>query len=106
MPKILFVEHDGTPHAVETEAGKSLMQSAVDNLVPGIVGDCGGGCSCATCHGYVDAPWRDRLPPPGPDEAMMLEGVPERRPGSRLTCQIRASAALDGIVVRLPRSQY
>ena len=73
MVKIRFIEHDGTEHLVEGEVGNSLMQTARDNLVHGIIGDCGGNCSCATCHGYVDPAWFDRLPPRSEDESVMLD---------------------------------
>lgn len=106
MPKILFIDHAGTERLVETEAGKSVMQTALDNLVPGIVGDCGGSCSCATCHAYVDPAWLDKLPPQSEGEAMMLDGALNVEPNSRLTCQINVTAELDGMVIRTPASQF
>lgn len=106
MPKILYIEHNGTQHLIEAEAGKSVMQVAVENMVPGIVGDCGGCCSCATCHGYVDPAWTDRLPAPSADETMMLDGALSVQPNSRLTCQITLRPELDGLVIRLPESQF
>lgn len=106
MLKVTFIEHNGTAHTVEGAAGKSVMQTALDHLVPGIVGDCGGCCSCATCHGYVDPTWLDKLAPIKPDEAMMLEGALNVETNSRLTCQIALTPELDGIVIRLPESQY
>ena len=105
MPKIRFIEHDGTEHVVEGEVGSSIMQTARDNMVPGIIGDCGGNCSCATCHGYVDPDWIDKLAPRSVDEVIMLEGAMNQESNSRLTCQIKLTQALDGIVVRLPISQ-
>lgn len=105
MPKIVFIEHDGTEHAVEANPGSSVMRAAVDNAVPGIVADCGGCCSCATCHGYVDPAWLSKVPPPSAEEASMLEGALQVLENSRLTCQIPMSDELDGIVVRLPASQ-
>jgi 2Fe-2S ferredoxin len=105
MTKIVFIEHTGTEHVIEAENGKSVMQTAVDNMVPGIVGDCGGCCSCATCHGYVDKTWIARLPPRTDDESMMLEGALAVQDNSRLTCQISVQSELDGLVVRLPASQ-
>jgi 2Fe-2S ferredoxin len=80
------------------------MQIAVDHLLPGITGDCGGCCSCATCHVYVDDAWRERLPPASDEETMMLEGAVDVRPESRLGCQIRLTEELDGLVLRLPES--
>ncbi|MGH8517928.1 MAG: 2Fe-2S iron-sulfur cluster-binding protein [Panacagrimonas sp.] len=106
MPKILYIEHNGKEHLVDAEAGKSVMQNAVENLVPGIVGDCGGACSCATCHGYVDAAWVDRVDPKNEGEEAMLDGALRVEPNSRLTCQITMKAELDGLVVRLPISQF
>lgn len=106
MAKIVFVESNGTHHVVEAAAGESLMQAATANMVPGILADCGGSCTCATCHAYIDAPWADQLPAPSADESLMLEGALHTRPTSRLTCQVQMSPALDGIVVHLPASQY
>ena len=106
MPKIIFIEHNGTEHEVDAEPGISLMQAAINNLVPGIEADCGGLCACATCHGYVDPAWVDKLPPKTKGEADMLASVARGRPESRLTCQIQAQPELDGLVVRLPESQY
>ncbi len=105
MPRIVYIEHDGTEHVVEATVGTTVMQTAVDNLVPGIVGDCGGCCSCATCHGFVDVQWRERIPPASADEQLLLEGAVAVEPGSRLTCQIEVRADLDGMIVRLPKSQ-
>jgi 2Fe-2S ferredoxin len=106
MPKILFIEHNGTEHVVEADVGKSVMQVAVDNMVPGIVGDCGGCCTCATCHGYVDPAWEGKLSKPSEDETMMLDGALYVESNSRLTCQIIVKPELDGLVVRLPESQF
>lgn len=105
MPTAVFIDHAGATYEVEAPLNKSLMQVALDNGVPGILGDCGGSCSCATCHGYVDARWAGQLPPKSETEVFMLEGVPEPRPESRLCCQIRMTPALDGVVVRLPEEQ-
>ena len=105
MPNVVFTDHEGTDYRVDAPVGKSLMQVAIDNSVPGILGDCGGACSCATCHAYVDARWTEKLPAVSETEAFMLEGVPEPRANSRLCCQIKMQAALDGIVVQLPEVQ-
>jgi 2Fe-2S ferredoxin len=105
MAKIRFIQHDGTERVVEGETGKSVMQTARDNMVPGIIGDCGGNCSCATCHGYVDPAWINKLPPRSENELVMLDGVMHLQDNSRLTCQIKLTPELDGIVVRLPVSQ-
>lgn len=105
MGGVTFVEHNGTERQVEVADGTSLMQAALDHSVPGILGDCGGNLTCATCHGYVDEAWQAKLAPPSKDEIAMLEFAVEPRPNSRLTCQIKMSAAIDGIVVQLPESQ-
>ena len=105
MPQVVFIDHQGADVRVEIPVGKSLMQAALDNGVAGILGDCGGACSCATCHGYVDEPWVAKLPARSETETYMLEGVPEPRETSRLCCQIRMTQELDGIVVRLPEEQ-
>jgi ferredoxin, 2Fe-2S len=106
MPKIVFVEHSGIEHVVEAEVGRSVMQAATDNFVPGIIADCGGCCSCATCHGFVDQQWLSKIPPVQANEASLLEGLLETQPNSRLTCQIQITPGLDGLTVRLPRSQF
>jgi len=105
MPTIRFIDHDGTEHVVEAEAGRSVMQIAVDNSISGIIGDCGGCCSCATCHAYVDPAWASKAGPKSEDETMMLDGALEVEETSRLTCQITFTPELDGMVVRLPKSQ-
>jgi 2Fe-2S ferredoxin len=105
MPTVVFVDHHGSALRVESPANRNLMQVARDHAVPGIHGDCGGSCSCATCHAYIDEPWASQLVPPDEGESFMLEGVPERRPSSRLCCQVRLTEALDGIVVTLPEEQ-
>ncbi len=105
MPTVTYIENDGTEHRIDAPLNRTLMQIAVDNAVPGILGDCGGSCSCATCHGYIDAAWAPRLPPISETETFMLEGVPEPRETSRLCCQIKMLAELDGIVVQMPAEQ-
>ena len=105
MAKIKFIEADGKEHQVEAQEGQSVMQAAMDNLVPGIVAECGGFASCATCHGYVDEAWMTKLPPPDAAETGMIECAFHVQPNSRLTCQIKMTPALDGLVVRLPVSQ-
>jgi 2Fe-2S ferredoxin len=107
MPKVTYIEHDGTQHEVEVPEGDSVMQGAVNNMVNGIAGECGGGLACATCHCYVDDAWMDRVGAAAGAENEMLEVTSsERRPTSRLGCQITISKALDGLVVRLPETQY
>ena len=97
------------PHVttVHATAGQSLMRAAVAASITGIAADCGGTCSCATCHVIVAPDWASRLPPPGGEEDAMLEmPAAAREPGSRLSCQIVLGAALDGLTVRLPASQH
>lgn len=102
-----LTDPQGLVHEVSAPAGTSLMRAATDAGVDGIAADCGGCLSCATCHVYVEAPWCERLPPPGADEQAMLEmTAAERIPGSRLSCQILLTPALDGLCVRLPDTQY
>lgn len=105
MVSVAFIEHDGTRHPVDAPEGWSLMEAAVNNGVPGIDGDCGGVCACATCHVFVDAAWLDRLGQRSSGEDDMLESSSEVRENSRLACQISLDASLDGLVVRMPSSQ-
>ena len=104
--KIKYIAHDGRETMVETDAGTTIMKAAVDNGVEGIVAECGGAMSCATCHVYFDPEWSEKLEPPQKMEKEMLEFVIGPHPTSRLSCQIKMTDALDGIVVRLPESQY
>jgi len=106
MPKILFIEHSGKEHVVDAEVGKSVMQNAIENLIPGIIGDCGGACSCATCHGYVDPAWENKVQPKNENEEAMLDGALRVESNSRLTCQIVVTPEHEGLVVRLPVSQF
>ena len=105
MPKITFIEHDGTQHVVDAEVGKTVMQAAMDNLVPGIDADCGGGMACATCHVYVNEEWLDKLPTKEDGEEDMLDMAFEPKSNSRLSCQITVSDELDGLVVSIPSKQ-
>jgi 2Fe-2S ferredoxin len=105
MAKINFIEPDGNSVIVDATDTQSVMEAATTNLIRGIVGECGGSCSCATCHVYVDAAWYDKLPPPDEMELGMLEGAVEPGPLSRLSCQLKVSDALDGLVVSVPAGQ-
>jgi 2Fe-2S ferredoxin len=106
MAKITYIQHDGTPHEVEVPAGLTVMDGARDNNIPGIEADCGGACACSTCHVYVDPAWIDRLPPREAMEEDMLDFAWEPDPEtSRLTCQLKVSDALDGLIVRMPEKQ-
>ena len=106
MPKVTFIAHNGSRHDVEAPNGLSLMRAAIDNNVPGIDGDCGGQCACATCHVFVDAPWSALTGPRTQREDEMLNFAAELRDSSRLACQIEFSDALDGLVVSLPEGQH
>ena len=105
MPKLTIIEFNGEAHHLEAEAGKSVMQTAIDALVPGIMADCGGSCSCATCHCYVDEAWVARLPAPESAEREMLECALDPQENSRLSCQLRLTPQNDGLIIRLPKSQ-
>ena len=106
MPTIHFVSHDGQRHSIDVPAGTTLMRAATDHGVPGIDGDCGGQCACATCHVYVNSPWAERLPPIQERENNMLEFSTERQDSSRLGCQIVVSEELDGMEVHTPLGQH
>ena len=106
MVQITYVEHDGTEHVVDSQTGVSLMQAAIDNLVPGIDADCGGECSCATCHVMVNENWLEKVGPPGEMEESMLDLNPERQENSRLSCQGEVSEELDGLKVTMPEFQF
>jgi 2Fe-2S ferredoxin len=106
MPKITYIEHTGKEHTVEVPVGQSVMEGAVKHNVPGIDADCGGACACATCHVYVDEAWQGKTGEAGGMEQSMLDFANDTQPNSRLSCQIKVSAELDGLVVRLPKSQH
>jgi len=106
MLKIIYIAHDGRETDVETDAGTTIMKAAVDNGVDGIVAECGGAMSCATCHVYFDPDWSCKLDEPQKMEKEMLEFVIGPHETSRLSCQIKMKEELDGIVVHLPESQY
>jgi 2Fe-2S ferredoxin len=106
MPTITYIEHNGTEHQIEAEVGATLMQTALDNGVPGIDGDCGGECSCATCHVMVKENWTSTVGGPNESEEEMLDLNPERLSNSRLSCQIEITDDLDGLVVELPEFQF
>ncbi len=105
MPRVTYVQPSGETVTVQVPVGDTVMDGALDNNVPGIIGQCGGGCTCSTCHCYIEAPWRQRLPGPGADERELLAYAVDPRPSSRLACQVRLTDALDGLVVRLPSRQ-
>jgi 2Fe-2S ferredoxin len=105
MPKVRFIQTDGKEYDVEIPNGLSVMEGAVNNLIDGIEATCGGSCSCATCHVLIDPEWETRVPPKAEMEVMMLESVSEPSPNGRLSCQIQVTPELDGLVVRIPKSQ-
>ena len=105
MPKITYIEHDGSHHTVDAENGSTVMETAVNNDVPGILATCGGSCSCATCHVYVDESWVDKLPPAELEEEDMLDTAHDLQENSRLSCQIKVTEELDGLIVTTPPRQ-
>ncbi len=106
MAKITYIENSGTVHEIEVKNGLSVMEGAVNNLVPGIDADCGGACACATCHCFVDQEWLARTGDIGDMEETMLDFAEGRQANSRLSCQIKVSDELDGLIVKLPESQF
>lgn len=106
MTKVTFIDHAGTRYEAEAANGISLMQVAVNNNIPGIDGDCGGMCACATCHIKVDEAWFQRTGPRSDTEESMLTFLPEITETARLGCQIKLTDELDGIVVHLPIEQF
>lgn len=106
MPKITFIEHDGNTRTVEAEPGSTVMETAIHAGVPGIVAECGGACSCATCHVHVDEAWSGKVGPPSAMEEDMLDFAFDVKPTSRLSCQIKVTEELDGLVVTVPEKQF
>ncbi len=105
MPKIIYIDHDGTSRDVEAKNGTSIMEAAVQNMIPGIDADCGGACACATCHVYVGETWLGKLKDKDDMEDSMLDFAEDVKDNSRLSCQILMSDDLDGITVSTPESQ-
>jgi 2Fe-2S ferredoxin len=105
MPRVTYVQPNGGTRVVDAPAGTTVMEAAVDNDVAGIVAECGGACSCATCHVYVDAEWLGKLKPRDAQEDGMLDCVLDRRANSRLSCQIVLDDDLDGLTVRVADEQ-
>ena len=106
MAKITYIEFNGKEHVIDVKTGLSVMEGAVKNNIPGIDADCGGACACATCHVYVDAAWRDKTGEKSAMEESMLDFAENVQDNSRLSCQIKVSDDLDGLVVRMPQSQH
>ena len=105
MPKITYIEHNGKSHTIDVSPGLSVMEGAVQNDIPGIDADCGGGMACATCHVYVNEEWLDKLPVKEDGEEDMLDMAFEPKQNSRLSCQLTVSDELDGLVVNIPSKQ-
>ena len=106
MPTVIFIEHNGNRHEVDASNGASLMRAAVDHNVPGIDGDCGGACACATCHVFVEGDWAAKTGARTQQEDEMLNFAAELRDSSRLACQITVTDALDGLEVTMPEGQH
>ena len=106
MAKITYIEHDGTEHVIDVKTGQSVMEGAVKHNIPGIDADCGGACACATCHVYVQDPWQDKTGDKTAMEESMLDFAENVESNSRLSCQIKVSDELDGLVVKMPQSQH
>ena len=105
MAKVTFVEPDGERIETEAQNGATVMETAVINGVPGIIGECGGACTCATCHVYVDDAWTELVGPPSNMEEDMLDFAFDVKPTSRLGCQIKIKDVLDGLVLHVPSRQ-
>ena len=105
MPKIIFIEHDGTRHEVEGDIGATVMETALRNDIGGIVAECGGSCTCATCLVHVDEVWFPKVGKPNEEEDQMLDAAFEVKPTSRLACQIKVTEAIDGLIVYTPAYQ-
>jgi 2Fe-2S ferredoxin len=105
MIKITFIDPEGKAHTVDGEVGATVMETAIRNAVPGIEAECGGACACSTCHVYVDEAWREKAGAPSAMEEDMLDFAFDVRPTSRLSCQIRVTEELDGLVVTVPERQ-
>ena len=105
MPKITFIEHDGTQHTVDAEIGSTVMETALKNDISSVVAECGGGCTCATCLVHVDEAWFEVVGKASEDEEYMIDSAFEVKPTSRLSCQIQVTEKLDGLIVRTPAYQ-
>jgi ferredoxin, 2Fe-2S len=105
MAKITYIDAAGVARTVDGEIGSTVMETAIKNGVPGIEAECGGACACSTCHVYVDEAWREKTGEPSPMEEDMLDFAFDVKPNSRLSCQIKVTEALDGLVVTTPERQ-
>jgi 2Fe-2S ferredoxin len=105
MPNITYINIDGSSRTIDAEIGSTVMETAIKHGVPGIEAECGGACACATCHVYVDEAWTAVVGEPSPMEEDMLDFGYDIRSNSRLSCQIKVTEALDGLIVRTPERQ-
>ena len=105
MVQITFIDSGGTPRTVGGEVGSTVMETAIKNSVPEIEAECGGACACSTCHVYIDEAWREKVGEPSPMEEDMLDFAYNVQPNSRLSCQIKVTPALDGLIVSTPARQ-
>src|SRR6476646_7097701 len=105
MTKLTFIAHDGTHFDVDAENGSTVMENAIKHSIPGIEAECGGACACATCHVYVDEAWTAIVGAPSPMEEDMLDFGFDVKSNSRLSCQIKVTDQLDGLIVRTPPRQ-
>jgi 2Fe-2S ferredoxin len=105
MVAVTYIEHNGTEHKVDVDAHMNLMEGATLNMVPGVIGMCGGICSCSTCHCYIPPEWQGRIPQAEAGELGTLESVTHRKANSRLGCQITVTEEMQGLVVHLPADQ-
>ena len=106
MPAITYIEFDGTEYHVDVAVGNSVMEGALNNMIDGIVAECGGSCVCCTCHCMIDQEWSEVVGEANDEENELLEMLDVREPTSRLSCQVQVTDEMDGMVVRLPESQY
>lgn len=106
MPKVYIIDANDGQYEIEVDVGQSVMAAAKENGIDGIVGECGGVCSCSTCHVYVDPEWFEQLPEADDLEESMLDVARDPMENSRLSCQVKMTEELDGMVVRLPIAQY
>ena len=106
MPTIIYKDHEGNERPIEAKNGETVMETAIKNSVPGIDADCGGACACATCHVYVAPEWKDKVGQAESMEEDMLDFAFDVRDNSRLSCQIKVTDELDGLVVNLPEKQF
>ncbi len=105
MTKIKYIEHNGNEHEIDVQDGLTVMEGAVQNDIPGIDADCGGGMACATCHVYVDQSWFDKIPAKESGEEDMLDQAFEPKSNSRLSCQIIVTKDMEGLKVQMPEKQ-